>query len=174
MKISYSSKNPEEDFAQAYEQYADAIFRHCTFRVFNRELGKELMQETFMKTWEYIAKGHDIDNVRAFLYKTANNLVLNHVRRKKLRTIVSLEDMQESGFDIDGESGKEIKEDIDAKEVMRVLGTIKEPHRSLLVMRYIDELQPVEIAKLVGGTANAVSVKLNRAVKYLRSSLQSG
>ncbi|MCF7844754.1 MAG: sigma-70 family RNA polymerase sigma factor [Kiritimatiellales bacterium] len=171
MKIRSSSESIEEDFAQAYEEYADAIFRHCAFRVFDRDLGKELMQDAFMKTWEYIAKGNDIDNVRAFLYKTANNLVINYIRRKNLRKVVSLEDMQESGFDIEGASGKEIKESIDAKAVLSVLGTIKEPHRSLLVMRYIDELKPVEIASLIGGTANAISVKLNRAVKYLRSSM---
>lgn len=44
-----------QKFLAAYDAYADAIYRHCYFRVFIRGRAEELMQETFMKTWEYLA-----------------------------------------------------------------------------------------------------------------------
>jgi DNA-directed RNA polymerase specialized sigma24 family protein len=47
----------EEQFLQAYEEYADAIFRHCAMRISDRERGKELMQETFLKAWESVRRG---------------------------------------------------------------------------------------------------------------------
>jgi len=174
MQLSPSSPNLEEEFHRAYEEYADAIFRHCAFRICDRERGKELMQETFMKTWEYLAKGNEIDDVRPFLYKVATNLVLNDVRRRKQRKEISLEAMQEEGFDVEGEHGEDVQNIIDAKEVVSVLYQIKEPYRGLLIMRYIDGLKPSEIADLVGGSANTISVKLNRGMKYLRSILKNG
>src|SRR3989344_9327840 len=97
-----ATQKAEDLFAEAYEQYANEIFRHCYYRAHDRERALELMQETFMRTWEYIAAGHDIDNVRAFLYRSASNLVINDARRKKLRKEESLEQMQEeTGFDIE-------------------------------------------------------------------------
>ena len=71
-----SHPQADADFADAYDAYADAIFRHCAFRCFNRERARELMQETFIKAWDFLVSGKDIDNVQAFLYKTANNLRL--------------------------------------------------------------------------------------------------
>lgn len=39
----------EQQFLQAYDDYADAIFRHIALRLGDRERGRELMQDTFMK-----------------------------------------------------------------------------------------------------------------------------
>lgn len=173
MKISCKSGNPEDKFAKAYEEYADAIFRHCVFRVFNRELAKELMQGTFMKAWEYLVSGKDIDNVRPFLYRIANNLVIDHVRRKKHRKEVSLEDLQEDGFDVEGSGEEEIRAAIDAQYIASTLQKIEEPYRSTLIMRYIDELKPAEIAESTGESANVISVRLNRGLKQLRPFLSN-
>ena len=70
-------------FSDAYEEYKDAIFRHCYFHTFDREQAKDAMQETFIKTWQYLESGHKIDNLRAFLYKVATNLIINAARKKK-------------------------------------------------------------------------------------------
>ena len=42
--------NPDE-FMKVYDAHVDAIFRHCYFRVFDRERARDLVQETFLKTW---------------------------------------------------------------------------------------------------------------------------
>ena len=52
----------EKEFLDAYQQYADAIYRHCFFRVYNRDLAQDLTQETFIKTWKYISEGKEIKN----------------------------------------------------------------------------------------------------------------
>lgn len=160
-----------EHFAEGYDEYADAIFRHCLFRVFDREKAKELMQDTFMKTWEYIAAGNDIDNVQAFLYRTANNLVVDFIRRRVKRTEESFEDMQDAGFDIVGEDGRDQGREMDAARVAAILHQVEEPYRTALVMRYVDEMKPKEIAEMLGETANVISVRINRGLKMLRSLL---
>lgn len=168
-----ASQSPEESFTQAYDQYADAIFRHCAFRLGHRERGRELMQETFLKTWEYVAKGHDIDNVQAFLYRTANNVLIDDVRRRKIRPEVSLDALAEQGFepgtDADAES---MKNAVDMSRIATVLQQLDEPYRSALVMRYIDDLSPSEIAELTGESPNTISVRLHRATEKLQILIQ--
>ena len=168
-----SHPEADKEFAQAFDAYIDAIFRHCVFRCFDRERAKELMQEVFMKTWDYIADGNDIDNVQAFLYMTANNMLVDEARRAKKRTVVSFEDMQEQGFDIEGDDGREQGQKMDAAQVVHVLSQVEEPYRTALVLRYIDELKPKEIAELLGETANVVSVRLTRGIKMLRGILST-
>jgi RNA polymerase sigma-70 factor (ECF subfamily) len=166
-----AADSPEDSFARAYDAYADAIFRHCAFRVFNRERGKELMQDAFMKTWEYIAKGNDIDNAQAFLYRTANNLVIDEIRRRIKRPEDSLDAMTEQGFEVgDGALDAEaMKVAVDARSVFETLEQVEEPYRSALVMRYVDDLSPAEIAEVTGESPNTISVRIHRATEKLKS-----
>lgn len=173
--MSMSPSELEKRFACAYDEYADALFRHCYFRTGNREVGKELMQETFMKAWEYAAKGNEVENLRAFLYRTANNLMVDFLRQKSRRTEESLEDMQETGFDIesDEDATRETEKGFADAQVVAVLQKIDEPYRSTVVMRYIDELSPQEIAQATGESVNVISVRINRGMKKLKSLLST-
>lgn len=39
----------EGEFMKAHDAYADALFRHCYFRLYDRERAKDLVQDAFMK-----------------------------------------------------------------------------------------------------------------------------
>ena len=131
------------------------------------------MQETFMKAWEYLRKGNQVENVRALLYKMATNLVIDHVRRQKKRQVTSYEDLEEQGFDIEGseDTKRETEQHFTEQQVMSVLSQIEEPYRTAVIMRYIDELQPAEIAEALGVSTNVTSVRINRGMKKLQSLL---
>lgn len=159
----------EHNFIKAYDAYADAIFRHCYFRVFDRERAKELMQETFTRTWDYMVKGNEVKSIRTFLYKIANNLIIDHVRKKKE---FSLETLQETGFEPSHTTKDELHIHIDAERVIEVIGKLDEMYREPILMRYVDGLKPKEIAELLNETVNVVSVRINRGVKQLRELLK--
>lgn len=155
-------------FTRAYEEHKDAIFRHCYFHTFDRENAKDLLQETFVKTWQYLAAGNEIENMRAFLYKVATNLVINDARKKKS---LSLENLQEGKFDPGEEDENAGRDWVQEQRVMAVLRKIDEPYRSAVTLRYIEGLSPAEIAAIIGESANTVSVRINRGLKQLRAHL---
>lgn len=157
-----------EAFLSAYDSYADAIFRHCYFRVYDRERARELMQECFMKTWEYISSGKQVANIRAFLYRVANNLVIDSSRKKKES---SLDELMEQGFDV---AQTKVTDAVIIAEAAHALDRIKEiddQYREVIVMRYVDGLTPKEIAHILNETENAVSVRIHRGMKALRKLL---
>lgn len=157
----------KDQLLEAYDQYADALFRHCYFRVYDRECAKDLVQDTFVKTWEYLAGGKPIDNMRAFLYRVANNLVIDYVRRKKT---IPLEDLTEQGFEpSSGEHTIWRTEAVIASEqVIRIMHALGEPYKSVAIMRFVDDMSPKEIAAILGETENAVSVRIHRAARRVR------
>ena len=157
----------EEEFSAAYESFSDALFRHCYFRLYDREKSKDIVQEAFIKTWEYSLKGQEIENTRAFLYKVLNNLIIDEIRKKKA---LSLEILLEEGFQpIDGKEGRRRLENFsDFQNLLRIIHKMEENKKNLLIMRYIDELGPKEIAHILGENENVISVRLNRALKELK------
>lgn len=159
----------EAEFIAAYDAYADAIFRYCYFKTYDRERAKELMQETFFKAWEYLAKGREIENLRAFLYRTAHNLSVNEAVRHKAYSIDEMHEV--AGFDPEDTQEASPEEESERQLVMRALRTLEPKDRELLVMRYVDDLPVKEIATALGVPPNTVSVRLKRALERLKEHL---
>lgn len=157
-----------ESFLAVYDELADAIFRHCYFRVYDRERAKDLTQDTFTKTWEYLVRGNAIDNPKAFLYRVANNLIIDYSRRKKDS---SLDELVEQGFDTGTDEHKAILAAADAHSAVKLIGRLDEKYRQVVLMRYVDDLKPKEIALATGETENVVSVRIHRGMEQLREIL---
>lgn len=158
-----------EEFLKAYDELSDALFRHCYYRCYDRERAKELMQECFVRAWEYVVEGKDIKNLKAFLYRVANNLVIDESRKKKES---SLDVLMEGGFEpVDVKDKTEIN--AEAGQMMRLLDRIDEKYREIVSMRYLDDMTPKEIAAVVGESENVVSVRLHRGIRQLRDLMAS-
>ncbi|MDO8558290.1 MAG: RNA polymerase sigma factor [bacterium] len=167
---SDTNRSIEEQFLQAYDAYADAIFRHCYFRVFSRELAMDLMQESFTRTWAYLADGKTVENLRAFIYRVANNLIIDGSRKHKE---VSLDVLQEKGFDPATPRRKEGLQNItDGKYAIEKLRLLDPKYRTPISMRYIDDLTPKEIAQILGESENIVSVHIHRGMEQLRQKFE--
>ena len=166
-------KNTEimEAFTKAYDELSDSIFRHCWFRIGDRERAKDLMQETFTKSWQYISRGEKVDNLKAFLYRVANNLIIDEYRKKKE---LSLDNLMAEGFEPGVDDRKKNEQEIDARFVLGVVNQLDEKYREAVLMRYIDDLSPKEIAQAVGESENNISVRIHRGLSQLKEILNNG
>ncbi len=155
----------KQAFLKAYDLHADALFRHCLFKVSDRELARDLLQETFVKVWMYVSKGKKIDNMRAFLYKTLNNLVIDEYRKKKN---LSLDALAEDGFDPKADNLPNTFDIIDGEKAIKLLAKLDDPYKDAVFLRYVNGLEISEIAVITGQAENTVSVHIHRGLKKLR------
>lgn len=157
----------KKEFMDAYEKYADAIYRHCFFRVYSKGKAEELVQETFMKAWQYLAEGKKVDNMKAFLYHIATNLIIDESRKKKeesLDVLLAISDAFEPSLD----GRRVIEQSALMHEIRTVIEKLPQEYKEVVIMRYIDDLDPREIAEALGISANNVSVRLHRALVIIQ------
>jgi len=155
----------EHEFIRAFDDHADAIFRYCYYRVFDREKARDLTQEAFTKTWEYLLKGNKIDNFRAFLYRTALNLIIDQSRKKRE---LSLEDLQEQGMDFSSSDIESIETSLDAEALLGRLHELPAEYGEVLILRFVEDMDISEIAAALGERENTVSVRIHRGINKLR------
>lgn len=163
----------EKAFLQAYDELADPLFRHCYFRLFDRDKAKDAVQETFMRAWRHIAEGGKVKNLKAFLFRTARNIIIDEHRKAKHRQHPSLDELKDTGIEPSHTPLQAWHAAIDASRVLRSCAYLSAEYQEVLLLRYVEGLKPAEIAQITGETSNAISVRLNRAVKQLRSLLPS-
>ncbi len=160
----------EAAFIDAYNEYADAIFRYCYVRVRDRERAKELMQETFTKAWEYVQNGKEIENMRPFLYTVAHNVCVNEAVRSKS---YSLDEMREhAGYDPEDTASSSPERDAETALLMNRLGGLRAADQEVLTLRYMNGLPVTEIAAILKKTPNTVSVQIKRALEELRRRME--
>ena len=160
--------NLEAKFIKTYDDHSDAIFRHCYFRVYNRDIAKDITQDTFTKTWQYLADGGEIENIKAFLYKTATNLIIDLSRKKQT---ISLETIRETGFEPSYDDSKDINNSIEVKRVLKIINKLDTAYKDAVIMRYVEDLSPKDIAKVLRESENNVSVRIHRGIKKLKELL---
>ena len=158
----------EMELLRAYDAHADAIFRHCYFKTGERELAQDMTQDVFLKAWSYMQQKQQILNMRAFLYRLADNLVIDWYRKRKA---TSLDALVDDGFEpVSAESRAE--ERAEASLALAKLRELGEDDQKLITWRFVEDLSPKEIAEIVDQSENVVSVRLHRALKKLKSLLQ--
>jgi len=165
------NQDTEKKFLEAYSQHSDAIFRLVFFKLNNRDRALDLTQETFMKTWLHMTT-NSVDNIKAFLYKVAGNLIIDEYRKRDKRDYMtsSLEDLSDAGFEphIDEDELETITNKLDGEKLLGLISELPDTYSNIMFMRYSEELTITEISETIGETPNVVSVRLNRGLKKLR------
>jgi len=165
------SIDQEKEFLEAFDNHADALYRHCFFRVSDPETARDIVSETFTRTWDYLVKGKTVEDFRPFLYRTLNHLIIDEYRKRSAESLDSLLEefeVPESSFEelVEG-SREDVEFALDAQRVPELLAEIPAQYRDVVVMRYMDGLSPAEIADITGLAVNTVSVRIHRGVALL-------
>ena len=158
----------EKVFQKSFAEFGDAIFRFCLVKVSSREMAEDFTQEVFMRYWQYLRDGKEMTNTRSFLYTIANNLAKDWYKRKKTD---SLDHKVDQGFE---PVANDVADTMKGTEYGLVLDRLKDLDDSdgeLILLRYVEGLEPKEIAEIMNETANVISVRLNRAMAKLQQIL---
>lgn len=158
----------QKQFFESYEEFSDSVFKHCYFRVSDRDIALDLMQDTFTKTWAYVQKGNDVEDVKAFLFRVANNLIIDFYRKKKSVSLDRLVDNEEDSYEPSEDGHMQMIAEAEVGQVMKALQSVEEPYRQAVTLRYVDGLSPKEIASIVGESPNNVSVRITRGLQKLQ------
>ena len=161
----------EAAFLKAYDDNADALYRHAYVRVRDGDKAKDIVQEAFAKTWTYLSEGKKIEYIKAFLYRVVNNLIVDGSRRKKFTSLDAM--MDEDGFEPRDESIREPVDTPGIARAMKLLSELDPIYRVTITMRYIDGLTPREIAHALSISENVVSVRIYRGMERLKAVINS-
>jgi RNA polymerase sigma-70 factor (ECF subfamily) len=152
-------------FSKIYDKYIDKIYRFIYFKVDSEEISQDLTSETFLRAFEAF-KTEKINNISAFLYKTAKNLIVDYYRQKK---------KQEAFVDFLRDPSENLEEkailNSDLEKMKKTLLTLDEEDQNLLIWYYIEGISVKEIAKMLNKSENNVRVCIHRALKTLRDKI---
>lgn len=171
-----ATRDPEV-YGKLYDIYVDQIYRFIYFKVSRKEEAEDLTADVFLKTWQYINEmgSEVIENLRAFLYQTARNTVIDFYRSKDQKEFVALpqeerdlEKPQVEIVDVKQDLVEKIELASDLEEVKKSLQEIRDEYREVIILRFVEEMSVKETADILKKSEGAVRVLLHRAVAALK------
>lgn len=164
-----SLKLGRDAFTRLYENTYPSVFRYI-FGLnggFQQE-AEDLTAETYARAWRTRQRFHGDDRAAlGWLLRIAKNLVIDLSRRSKVREVDEEIDVERL---VDKSQTPELNA-ITREQIVtlwRLLGTLPESTREMLVLRYMLGWQVKQIAKYVETNENHVSVTIRRALTRLR------
>lgn len=161
-------QHTEKRFLEIYDRYADAIFRFCVVRVTDREIAKDLTQDTFMRFWDTLRKGDEVTYPKTMLYTIARNRIIDHYRKHKSE---SLELLSERGYEPVSKIADAASQS-ECQEVIEAIQRLPEQYRDVVYLRFAEGLPPRDIATICSEPVNRTSVRITRGLKELRNVLR--
>ena len=166
------------DFEAWFRDHREAVYRYVRFRVATREVAEDITSEVFLKALRALGRYDPRRSApRTWLLRIACNTVTDYLRT--LRRRGSLHISLDRAPDLVSQGPSQEERLLHAEQLRRLFGaaaTLRETDQEILSLRYGAGLGNVEIAESLKITANAVAVRIHRALARLRVAVaeQSG
>jgi len=145
----------------------------------NEEDARDCLQEAFLSAFRAIDRFEGRSRLGTWLHRIVVNACLMRLRSRKRKpdepADLELPQFDEYGFRVGPTEMKPISaEDILERQEVRArvrhaIGSLPETHRTVLILRDIEELSTAESAEILGITPGAVKLRVHRARLALKS-----
>lgn len=152
-----------------YDEALPAVYGYFVRRCGDRATAEDLTSETFLAAMDAARKSDPPPVSMPWLLGVARHKLADHYRRGQQRLTVPVADPPEpvdAADDWDAELDRMVAE--------AVLARLAEPHRAVLVLRYMDDCSVGECAELIGRTVHATEALLVRARRAFRQEYPEG
>ena len=161
--------NITETFKKIYEEQSDGIFRFCLIRVSNKEQALDITQETFLRLWKSFLEDKKVLNPRAFLFTIAHHLIIDWYRKKKSVSLDNMLDSERESYDVlDEKTIDNIEMGAEGRYLLDKINELAPLYKESVYLRYVENLTPQEIGKILNISANTAGVRVNRGLEELR------
>jgi RNA polymerase sigma-70 factor, ECF subfamily len=155
-----------DEFRAIVESHSSMVFSVALRLVGDRGLAEEVAQDVFLELHNWLPRLESADHVRHWLRRVATHRSTDALRRRKVRP-EGQSDEWEDKHDRPGDPGGS---DCGSMGVAmeRMLLSLPEAQRTVLVLRYGEDLTPEEIARTTGDPVATVKSHLQRGLQLLR------
>lgn len=148
------------DYNRCVDEYSDPLYRFIVKSVKDREMARDVVQESFARLWE---RRHEVDGQKAksYLFSTGYHYMIDLLRKEKRNG--------------DMESVKEIpvnseRTSFDLKAILdEALKKLPEIQRTVVLLRDYEGYNYAEIGEICGLNESQVKVYIFRARKALKA-----
>jgi RNA polymerase sigma-70 factor (ECF subfamily) len=181
--VALAQKGREPAFRELIRRYERPVFSLIFRMVRDREIAEDLSQDTFIKVLNHIDRYRPEFKLSSWLFKIANNVAIDFLRRRQLDTIsidgsphaATAAEIEATTFDVVARQETALEE-LEARElggaIERAIAQLRPEYRACIMLRHIEGRSYEEIAATLDLPLGTVKTYIHRARHQLREALE--
>jgi RNA polymerase sigma-70 factor (ECF subfamily) len=161
----------ESAFESVFQDYRKMVFKTAYLMTGSKEEAEDIVQEVFVSVWRSRKSFNpEKGKLSTWIYRITVNRCLSRRRRKK-PALLSLEG---KSIDLPDTKPEEILVTrLEYNRLVKAMDALDSRHRSVLVLRYFNDLSYDEVAKVTGVPLGTVKSRISQAMRSLRTQMST-
>jgi RNA polymerase sigma-70 factor, ECF subfamily len=177
-----AAEGRESAFNELLVRYERPVFSLVYRMVRDRNLAEDLAQEAFIKAFNGIGSYNPSYKFSSWIFKIANNLTIDHLRKRKLDTVSihgsphasssEEEDRTRLTLEAQGETPEEFVENRElGSRIDAAMGHLRPEYRTAILLRHVEGHSYEEVAEIMEVPLGTVKTYIHRGRSELRELL---
>jgi RNA polymerase sigma-70 factor (ECF subfamily) len=158
-----TAANSAEQFAAIVREYQSMVFSLARNFLRDRALAEEIAQEAFFRLYKNLSTIESRSHMVHWLRKVTSRLCIDEIRRRPARRPVSLDDVDEPM------AASPETDPLLAGHLRRLVAGLPDSVRMTIILRYQEDMDPLEIARMLDVPLNTIKSRLHRGLLVLRA-----
>ncbi|MGN1376657.1 MAG: RNA polymerase sigma factor [Prevotella sp.] len=161
--------DPDKAFRMLFDKYKEPLYWHIRRLVVSHADAEDAVQNTFVRIYRSLGTLKKADSLVAWVYRIATNEALRVIKDEKL--VLSRLDEPEAG-EVKADDYVDYS-DLEAVRLQKAILSLPQKQRIAFTMRYYDNLDFSDIAKVTGSSAASAKVNYHVAKDKIISYMTS-
>lgn len=158
------NRKTEKILTNCIIEHKENVYRLAYSYVKNKEDALDIVQDSIYKAMDNLELLKNPDAVKSWFYRIVVNTSLDFLRRNK-----KIQTMEPEMIDVYCPGAEDVYSDIDLKRTLEDLPT---KYRSVIVLRYFEDMKISEVAEVLNENTNTIKTRLYQALQLLRVKLK--
>jgi RNA polymerase sigma-70 factor (ECF subfamily) len=161
----------EEAFQQLYHRYQPMIYNYILRLIHQKNAAEELLQDTFLATWQGARKFRGQSSVKTWIFRIAHYKAVSWLRKhqKANQTTEFSPDLLIASPEPSPE--KNLIDKAEIGRVLMALDTLSASHRAVVELTFVHGFAYQQIAEIMGCPVGTVKSRMSYALKYMNTEL---
>lgn len=155
----FLQKKDVSAFSKLYDRYSDKVYGRCLQFFQDKEKAKDATQEIFIKVLYQLHTIKEEDYFSTWLYTVTYRYCVDKFREEKKHFFAE----EEKAVNVYYEEQEEVFEDIYSDILEEGLQKLDKEERTIIMMKYVDEMSVKQISEVLGLGSSAVKMRLKRS-----------
>lgn len=165
-----SNKDRKETFEIIVRQYSEILYWKIRRIVLNHEDANDILQNTFIKSWNNIEAFEGKSQISTWLYRIAINESLDFLRKQKKQFLVGADE----GISVSQRLiADEYFEGTEAEALLNeAIAILPEMQKTVFLLKYYDDMKYSDMSKLLDKSEGALKANYHLAVQKISEYLK--
>ncbi len=181
--VALAQKGKEAAYRELIRRYERPVYSLIYRMVRDATAAEDLAQDAFIKVLNHIDKYRPEFKFSSWLFKIANNIAIDHLRRRQIDTIsmdgsphaTTASDVEATRFEI-ADQGENALDELASRElgsaIEVAIASLRPEYRNCIMLRHVEGRSYEEIAATLDLPLGTVKTYIHRARHQLRDALE--